>query len=173
MGKLVHTCLGSSSLISHVLHCPPLPPARSFETGPAVINTHWVGSRSPLGWWLGLHQPPWSFGFPNERNQGKQGDTLCLSTGFLTGPRTAASMQQDERRTSPQLPPPGGCPAPPHRPLIRRDLRHAHANAHARIRHRLHLRTPTVVVGPRSAISGPQVATQPTEQGVKTRASKV
>ena len=26
--------------------------------------------------------------FPSERNQGKQGATLCSSTGFLTGPKT-------------------------------------------------------------------------------------
>jgi hypothetical protein len=26
----------------------------------------WVGSRSPLGWWLGLHQPSWSFGFDSQ-----------------------------------------------------------------------------------------------------------
>ena len=38
-----------------------------------------LGSDPPMGWWLGLHQPPWSFWvrFPNERNQGKQGATLC------------------------------------------------------------------------------------------------
>jgi len=40
MGPLVHTCLGSSYLIAHVLHCPPPPPAHSFIIGPAVINTH-------------------------------------------------------------------------------------------------------------------------------------
>jgi hypothetical protein len=40
MGKLVHTCLGSSYLIAHVLHCPPPAPAHSFIIGPAVINTH-------------------------------------------------------------------------------------------------------------------------------------
>ena len=39
MGRLVHTSLGSSYLIAHVLHCPP-PPAHSFIIGPAVINTH-------------------------------------------------------------------------------------------------------------------------------------
>ena len=39
MGRLVHTSLGSSYLIAHVLHCPP-PPAHSFIMGPAVINTH-------------------------------------------------------------------------------------------------------------------------------------
>jgi hypothetical protein len=40
MGTLVHTCLGSSYLLVHVLHCPPLPPAHRFIVGPAVINTH-------------------------------------------------------------------------------------------------------------------------------------
>jgi hypothetical protein len=40
MGTLVHTCLGSSYLIAHVLHCPPPRPAHSFIIGPAVINTH-------------------------------------------------------------------------------------------------------------------------------------
>jgi hypothetical protein len=39
MGTLVHTCLGSSYLIAHVLHCPPPPPAHSFIIGPVVINT--------------------------------------------------------------------------------------------------------------------------------------
>jgi hypothetical protein len=38
--SLLHTSLGSSYLISHVLHCPPSPPAHSFIIGPAVINTH-------------------------------------------------------------------------------------------------------------------------------------
>ena len=37
---LIHTVLGSSSLIAHVLHSPPPPPANSFVIGPAVINTH-------------------------------------------------------------------------------------------------------------------------------------
>jgi hypothetical protein len=44
MGRLVHTSLGSSYLIAHVLHGPPPPPAHSFIIGPAVINTHtWAG----------------------------------------------------------------------------------------------------------------------------------
>jgi hypothetical protein len=40
MSGLIHTDLGSSSLIVHVLHSPPPPPANSFVIGPAVINTH-------------------------------------------------------------------------------------------------------------------------------------
>ena len=40
MSGLIHTDLGSSSLIAHVLHSPPPPPANSFIIGPAVINTH-------------------------------------------------------------------------------------------------------------------------------------
>jgi hypothetical protein len=40
MSRLIHTGLGSSSLIAHVLHSPPPPPANSFVIGPAVINTH-------------------------------------------------------------------------------------------------------------------------------------
>ena len=36
----IHTSLGSSYLIAHVLHCPPSPPAHSFIIGTAVINTH-------------------------------------------------------------------------------------------------------------------------------------
>jgi hypothetical protein len=40
MSGLIHTGLGSSSLIAHVLHSPPPPPANSFVIGPAVINTH-------------------------------------------------------------------------------------------------------------------------------------
>ena len=39
MGRLVHTGLGSSSLVSHVLHYPPPPHANSFVIGTAVINT--------------------------------------------------------------------------------------------------------------------------------------
>jgi hypothetical protein len=39
IGKLVHTCLGSSYLIAHVLHCPLSPPAHSVVIGPAV-NKH-------------------------------------------------------------------------------------------------------------------------------------
>ncbi len=49
---------------------------------------------------------------------------------------------------------------PLHRP--RRDPRHAHANANARIQHRLHLRIPTLVLGPRLSPSGPPAATPPT-----------
>jgi hypothetical protein len=37
MGRLIHTGLGSSSLIVHVLHSPP-PHANSFVIGPAVIK---------------------------------------------------------------------------------------------------------------------------------------
>ena len=40
MSGLIHTGLGSSSLIALVLHSPPPPPANSFVIGPAVINTH-------------------------------------------------------------------------------------------------------------------------------------
>jgi hypothetical protein len=40
MSGLIHTGLGSSSLIAHVLHSPPPPPVNSFVIGPAVINTH-------------------------------------------------------------------------------------------------------------------------------------
>ena len=40
MTGLIHTGLGSSSLIAHVLHSPPPPPVNSFIIGPAVINTH-------------------------------------------------------------------------------------------------------------------------------------
>ena len=39
MGRLVHTGLGSSSLVAYVLHSPP-PHANIFVIGPAVINTH-------------------------------------------------------------------------------------------------------------------------------------
>jgi len=49
MSGLIHTVagLGSSSLIAHVLHSPPPPPANNFVIGPAVINTHTVrGSRN-------------------------------------------------------------------------------------------------------------------------------
>jgi hypothetical protein len=46
MSGLIHTGLGSSSIIAHVVHSPPPPPANSFVIGPAVINTHtyWHGS---------------------------------------------------------------------------------------------------------------------------------
>ena len=37
---LIHTGFGSSSIIAHVVHSPPPPPANSFVIGPAVINTH-------------------------------------------------------------------------------------------------------------------------------------
>jgi hypothetical protein len=40
MGRLVHTGLGSSSLVAHVPQYPPPPHAHSFVLGPAVINTH-------------------------------------------------------------------------------------------------------------------------------------
>jgi hypothetical protein len=40
MGRLVHTDLGSSSLVAHVLPYPPPPNANSFVLGPAVKNTH-------------------------------------------------------------------------------------------------------------------------------------
>ena len=43
---LIHTGLGSSSIIAHVVHSPPPPPANSFVIGPAVINTHTIRSCS-------------------------------------------------------------------------------------------------------------------------------
>jgi hypothetical protein len=61
MGKLVHTCLGSSYVINdddllfvlaetttHVLHCPPPPPAHRFIISPAVINTHTGPGHTPV-----------------------------------------------------------------------------------------------------------------------------
>jgi hypothetical protein len=43
MGRLIHTGLGSLSLIAHVLHTPH---ANSFVIGPAVIkHTHRCASR--------------------------------------------------------------------------------------------------------------------------------
>ena len=47
-----------------------------------------VGIISPDGLVVGLSPATLEFWvrFPNERNQGKQGSTLCSSTGFLTGP---------------------------------------------------------------------------------------
>ena len=42
MGSLVHTGLGSSSLVAHVLPYPLPSHANSFVLGPAVINTHTV-----------------------------------------------------------------------------------------------------------------------------------
>ena len=50
MGRLVHTGLGSSSLVAHVLHSPPPPTRTAFAIGPAVIkHTHNVrdGQTSP------------------------------------------------------------------------------------------------------------------------------
>jgi len=44
MSGLIHTGLGLSSLIAHVLHSPPPPPANSFIIGPAVINTHFLAT---------------------------------------------------------------------------------------------------------------------------------
>jgi hypothetical protein len=46
MGSLVHTGLGSSSLVAHVLPYPPPPHVNSFVLGPAVINSHSSKSRS-------------------------------------------------------------------------------------------------------------------------------
>ena len=42
MGRLVHTGLGSSSLVAHVLHYPPPPHANSIVIGTAVMNTHTI-----------------------------------------------------------------------------------------------------------------------------------
>jgi hypothetical protein len=74
-----------------------LPHAHSFVIGPAVINTHSVTPGSPTlgglqipaaGLVVGLAPAILEFWvrFPNERNQGKQGATLCESIGFFTGP---------------------------------------------------------------------------------------
>jgi hypothetical protein len=40
MGRLVHTDLGLSSLVAHVLHYHPPTHANSFVIGPEVIETH-------------------------------------------------------------------------------------------------------------------------------------
>ena len=45
VGRLVHTGLGSSSLVAHILHYPPPPHANSFVLGPAVIKH--TQTRSP------------------------------------------------------------------------------------------------------------------------------
>jgi hypothetical protein len=54
MGRLVHTGLGSSSLVAHVLH-HPLPHANSFVIGTAVINTHTHAQA--------VSESPWRSGF--------------------------------------------------------------------------------------------------------------
>ena len=179
MGRLVHTGLGWSSLVAHVLKYPLRKQlcTRSSSNKHTHCNrycsnkphTHtlMVGIRSPDGLVVGLApQLPWSFGFvskreepgktgrhpglkyrgphgsqprpgwapdplmvgirspdglvvgscshpgvlgsfPNERNQEKQGATLCSSTGFLTGPtrehlyhRYAVIFTTLEHRTS-------------------------------------------------------------------------
>jgi hypothetical protein len=43
MNRLVHTGLGSSSLVAHVPQYPPPPHANNFVLGPAIINTHTTG----------------------------------------------------------------------------------------------------------------------------------
>jgi len=45
--RLVHTGLGWSSLVAHVLHYPPAPHANSFLIGTAVINTHTYNGLRP------------------------------------------------------------------------------------------------------------------------------
>ena len=44
-------------------------------------------SNPPTGWWLGLHQPPWSFGFDSQtrgtsssRSSSPHADTTCCSS---------------------------------------------------------------------------------------------
>ena len=56
------------------------------------------GIRSPDGLVVGLAAA--TLGFPNERNQGKQGATLCKSTGFLTGPNPPPREQLCNRYCS-------------------------------------------------------------------------
>ena len=55
-----------------------------------------VGIRSPDGLVVGLAPATLEFWvrFPNERNQEKQGATLCYSTGFLTGPTTRTALSK-------------------------------------------------------------------------------
>jgi hypothetical protein len=48
MGKLVHTCLGSSYLIAHVLHCPP-PPRRTQLYNRSCSNKHTRQARESRG----------------------------------------------------------------------------------------------------------------------------
>ena len=55
---LIHTGFGSSSIIAHVVHSPPPPPANSFVIGPAVINTHTAVAL------LGLARDPTVYGNP-------------------------------------------------------------------------------------------------------------
>jgi hypothetical protein len=91
---------------------------------------------------------------PQERMQGLRGRFILQDRRVSSLP--CSRTNGGRRRSHP--PPEVGRQVPPlHRP--RRDPRHAHANANARIRHRRHLRTPTVVLGPRSAPSGPPAAT--------------
>ena len=100
MGRLIHTGLGSSSLIAHVLNSPP-PPREQLCNRSCSIKTHtkiphkrassglllkvwfdsarppsplWLGSDSFSAWWLGLAPATLEFWVrsPNERNQGKQ-----------------------------------------------------------------------------------------------------
>ena len=73
---------GLCSVLVRVLTAPP-----RVDSGPDPLM---VGIRSPDELVVGLAPATLEFWvrFPNERNQGKRGATLCLSTGFLTGPST-------------------------------------------------------------------------------------
>jgi hypothetical protein len=62
MGRLVHTGLGSSSLVAHVLHYPP-PHANSCVIGPAVIKHTPFSPQAAVSAWetaspaANMHQP--------------------------------------------------------------------------------------------------------------------
>ena len=83
-----------------------------------------------------------------------------IAGGHPTDPFFQCSGTKDRERRSHPHPADGRQALPLHPP--RRDSRHAHANAHARIRPHRHLRTPTVLRGPWSMPRGPPAASPPT-----------
>ena len=68
------------------LNNPGGPEGDTVTVAEKLLNTEWVGSRSPDGWdqipyrpggWV-LHQPPWSFGFDSQtRGTRENRRTLC------------------------------------------------------------------------------------------------
>jgi hypothetical protein len=81
------------------------PPCVKVPGSSWVPTPPWVGCRSPLGWWLGLHQPPWSFGFDSREEPGKTGRHAVLKYRVPHGSQSSSSQdQQDQQPPKPIIP---------------------------------------------------------------------
>ena len=86
--------------------CPPLPPVigplprPGWAPDPLMVGTD-QSLDPPMGWWLGLHQPPWSFGFDSQtRGTRENGAPPCVKVPGSSRVPSPRSLVRDGQTSS-------------------------------------------------------------------------